>query len=150
MAQTTEWPMQKFYFRVEIDGLPELGFQAVEGFESEVTVMEYRAGNSENWYKTKRPGQTTYANITMKKGQFEKDDNLMLAWKMFSTQEKQHKQRKNIIVSLMNEAAEVVMQWQIFNAFIVKFTPTSLDAEADSEVAVEEIEWAIEEWQLTY
>lgn len=150
MAKTTEWPAQKFYFRVTIDGLPELGFQAVEGFETEISVMEYRAGNSENWYKTKRPGQTSYSNITMKKGHFEGDANLMELWKKFSTQEKSHKERVDIVVELLNETGTTIMMWNIMNAFLVKFTPTSLDAEADSEVAIEEVEFAVEEWQMTF
>jgi hypothetical protein len=41
MSATTEWPLPKFYFTVEIDNIPNtIGFQGCEGLESEISVME--------------------------------------------------------------------------------------------------------------
>lgn len=144
-----EWPLAKFFFRVTIDGLPELGFQTVEGLESEVSVMEYRPGNTQFLFKSKRPGLVTYSNITFKKGEFSGDANLKDWWHLYAWEKGTNRnERKEILIELMDEAEGVMMTWTVKGAFPVKFTPTSLDAEADSEVAVEEMEVAIESWTL--
>jgi phage tail-like protein len=144
-----EWPLAKFFFRVTIDGLPELGFQTVEGLESEVSVMEYRPGNTQFLFKSKRPGLVTYSNITFKKGEFMSDANLKDWWHLYAWEKGTNRnERKEILIELLDESESVMMTWTVKGAFPVKFTPTSLDAEADSEVAVEEIEVAIESWTL--
>lgn len=144
-----EWPLAKFFFRVTIDGLPELGFQTVEGLESEVSVMEYRPGNTQFLFKSKRPGLVTYSNITFKKGEFLGDANLKDWWHLYAWEKANNRnERKEILIELLDESESVMMTWTVKGAFPVKFTPTSLDAEADSEVAVEEIEVAIESWTL--
>ena len=145
------WPMAKFGFSVQIEDLPELGFQTVEGLEVEMSVMEYRAGASQVLHKSKRPGLTTYSNITLKKGEFVGDANLkdwmhLYQWEIAQNRTK----RRTILIELKDEGGEVQMAWQVAGAFPVKFTPTALDAEADSEVAVQEIELAIESWTLDY
>jgi len=144
-----EWPLAKFFFRVTIDGLPELGFQTVEGLESEVSVMEYRPGNTQFLFKSKRPGLVTYSNITFKKGEFMSDANLKDWWHLYAWEKGTNRnERKEILIELLDESESVMMTWTVKGAFPVKFTPTSLDAEADSEVAVEEMEVAIESWTL--
>jgi phage tail-like protein len=144
-----EWPLAKFYFRVTIDELPELGFQTVEGMESEVSVMEYRPGNSPFLFKSKRPGLVTYSNITLKKGMFSGDPNLKDWWKLYAWDKAENRnKRRDMLIELMDEGDNVMMTWTCKGCFPVKFTPTGLDAEADSEVAVEEMEIAVESWQL--
>jgi phage tail-like protein len=143
-----EWPLAKFFFRVTIDGLPELGFQTVEGLESEVSIMEYRPGNTQFLFKSKRPGLVTYSNITFKKGEFLGDANLKDWWHLYAWEKAGRNERKEILIELLDESESVMMTWTVKGAFPVKFTPTSLDAEADSEVAVEEVEVAIESWTL--
>lgn len=148
MSATTEWPLPKFYFSIEIDNIPNtLGFQTIEGLETEISVMEYRAGNSTNFYKTKRPGLMSYSNITLKKGTFQGDDYLYQWYKELSV-DHQHTERRTVIIHLMNEADEIVFTWTLLNAFVTKFTPTPFDAEADSEVAIEELEFCCEEWTM--
>lgn len=145
-----EWPQAKFMFRVTIDGLPELGFQTVEGLESEVSIIEYRPGNTQYLFKSKRPGLVTYSNITFKKGEFLGDANLRDWWYMYAWEKTTNRnERKEILIELLDEAEDVVMTWTVKGCFPVKFTPTSLDAEADSDPAVEEIEVACESWDLT-
>jgi phage tail-like protein len=144
-----EWPLAKFQFRVTIDGLPELGFQTVEGLESEVSIIEYRPGNSSFLFKSKRPGLITYSNITFKKGEFADDPHLKDWWHLYAWEVAGNRnERKEILIELYDEADEVKLAWTCKGAFPVKFTPTSLDAEADSEAAVEELEVAIESWSL--
>ena len=149
MSATTEWPFPKFFLQVEIDSISNtLGFQACEGLESDISVMESRAGNSPNFFKTKRPGLISYSNITLKKGMFTTDDNLYQWYKELAL-DHQHSNRRTVIISLMDESATVVFSWTLENAFVTKFTPTGFDAEADSEPAIEELEFCCESWSMT-
>ncbi|MDC0231641.1 phage tail protein [Aureispira] len=144
-----EWPLAKFNFRVSIDGLDEMGFQTVEGLESEISIMEYRPGNSQFLFKSKRPGLVTYSNITFKKGEFLGDPHLKDFWMIYAWDIQENRNtRKEILIELLDEAESVTHTWTVRGCFLVKFTPTSMDAEADSEVAVEEIEVACESWML--
>jgi len=146
-----EWPLAKFFFRVTIDGLPELGFQTVEGLESETSVIEYRPGNTQFLFKSKRPGLVTYSNITFKKGAFMGDPNLKDWWHLYAWEKEQNRnERKEILIELMDEAEETIVSWTCKGCFPVKYTPPGMDAEADSEPAVEEIEVAVESWQVEW
>jgi phage tail-like protein len=145
-----EWPLAKFRFTVQIDEMEELGFQTVEGLESEVSIMEYRPGNSQFLFKSKRPGLVTYSNITFKKGEFIGDSNVRDFWNIIAWDKAGNRNtRREIIIELMDEADDVSHTWTVRGCFLVKFTPTSMDAEADSEVAVEEFEVACESWDLS-
>jgi len=146
------WPLAKFFFRVTIDGLPELGFQTVEGLEAEMSVIEYRPGNSQHLFKSKRPGLVTYSNITLKKGAFEGDPNLLELWRMYSflAEPEYRNNKKEITIELMDDQATPIITWTCKGCFPVKFTPPSMDAEADSEPAVEEMEIAVESWDIDW
>jgi phage tail-like protein len=142
------WPLAKFYFRVLIDTLPEIGFQTVEGLESEISIMEYRPGNQAAFYKSKRPGMTSYSNITLKKGMFKSHADLYNWYKAMSQEHLYRDNARRIVIELLDEKNDIVMTWTVSNAIVVKYTPTPLDAEADSEVAVEEMELAVDYWEL--
>jgi phage tail-like protein len=144
-----EWPLAKFSFSVQIDGMEELGFQTVEGLESEISIMEYRPGNSQFLFKSKRPGLVTYSNISFKKGEFAGDQNIRDFWNFYAWEITGNRnERREILIELKDEAGDVSHTWTVKGCFLVKFTPTGMDAEADSEVAVEEMEVACESWQL--
>lgn len=146
-----EWPMAKFNFRVTIDGLPELGFQTVEGLESEVSVIEYRNGNSQFLFKSKRPGLVSYSNITLKKGAFLGQPDLMELWDVYAWQITDNRnERKELLIELLNEGGNVEVSWTVKGCFPVKYTPPSMDAEADSEAAFEEIELVCESWNMVW
>lgn len=148
---TEAWPMTKFFFDVTIDGLPALGFQTVEGLESETSVIEYRSGNSQFLFKSKRPGMVSYSNLTLKKGAFLGQPDLKDLWKFYAWDITENRTtRKNILVEMKNEAGDVEVVWDIKGAFVVKYTPPTLDAEADSEPAVEEMEIAYESFQVEW
>ena len=84
-----------------------------------------------------------------KKGEFMGDANIADWWKLIAWDKATNRnERKEIILELLDEADEIMMTWTIKGAFLVKFTPTSLDAEADTDPAVEECEVAVESWML--
>lgn len=153
-AKFEAWPLAKFYFAVTIDEVPVTNFQTVDGLESEISVMEYRAGQ-DAWHKSKRPGMTSFSNITLKKGMFRNDNGLHEWYKVFNDNGRyakmgEAKKRMNMVIELKDESDATVLRWDVENCFVSKFTPTGMDADADSEVAVEELEVVCERWELTF
>jgi phage tail-like protein len=146
------WPVAKFFFRVQIDGT-QISFQAVDGLESEISIIEYRGGDYALWSKIKCPGMITYSNVTLKKGMFKGDTFLHDWWKSYETNHS-HKGRRTVVIELMDTIADdkhtVCMTWTLKNAFVVKYTPTAMDAEADSEPAIEEMEIAYEDMDMEF
>ena len=138
-SQNTNWPLPKFYFSVT--GMPgKPVFQEVTGLESEVQVIEYRAGNSPIFAPIKMPGLAKVGNVTMKKGIFVTDPNLG-TW--FSSITMNTIKRCTIVVALLDQTGTPQFKWQLNNAFPVKLTGTDLKSDGN-EVAVESIEIAYE------
>ena len=138
-TQNATWPLPKFYFSVT--GMPgKPVFQEVTGLESEVQVIEYRAGNSPIFAPIKMPGLAKVGNVTMKKGIFVTDPNLG-AW--FSSITMNTIKRCTIVVALLDQTGTPQYKWQLNNAFPVKLSGTDLKTDGN-EVAVESIEIAYE------
>ncbi len=138
-TENTTWPLPKFYFQVT--GMPgNPVFQEITGLDSEVQVIEYRAGNSKSFAPIKMPGLAKVGNVTMKKGIFVTDNAL---WSWFSSISMNTIERCTITVQLLDNTGEAQYQWILNNAFPTKFTGTDLKSDGN-EVAVESIEIAYE------
>ena len=145
-----QWPLPKFHFRVTIDG-EEMSFQEVSGLESETTVIEYRHGDSEEFYPIKQAGLMKMSNLILKKGIFDEDDRLLELFNAIYDDKNYYQEeddRMDIIVELLDETGETVMTWNIYRAFPIKFTGTDLKSDAN-EVAIESIEFAYEHIETT-
>jgi phage tail-like protein len=142
-AQSAIWPLVRFQFSVKI-GSDELMFQEVTGLSSETQVVEYRVGNSKAYSVIKMPGIKKFGNVTLKKGIFKSDTKL---WTMYNAIKMNLIARQTVVISLLDEANEVAMSWNLTNAFPCKMTITDLKGDA-SEAAVETIELAHEGFTL--
>ncbi len=134
-----EYPIPKFHFQVEWGG-SKIGFTEVTGLDITTEVIEYRDGASREYSKIKMPGQRKFSNITLKRGSF-KGDNQFYSW--FNTVSLNTIERRNLIISLLNEKHEPVIVWKVKNAWPTKITPTDLKADGN-EVAIESMELAHE------
>lgn len=134
-----EYPLPKFHFRVEWGGA-KIGFTEVTGLEVSTDVIEYRDGASPKFSKIKMPGMQKYSNITLKRGTF-KSDNSFYDW--WNTVSLNTIERRDLIISLLNESHEPVVVWKVQNAFPVKVQSTDLKAD-DNAVAIETLEIAHE------
>jgi len=77
MAQHTEkWAHTVFHFRVTIDGT-QFSFKEVSGLESETQIMEYRDGDSLDFFTTKRAGLNKFGTLTLKRGVFTDESELL-------------------------------------------------------------------------
>ena len=134
------YPLPKFHFEVDWGGENRMGFTEVSGLDFETEVIEYREGSSPTYHKSKQPGLTKYANITLKRGTFQGDIKYFEEWtKTFFFQEKKVQDRVDIVIKLLNEEHQPIMTWKAIKAWPSKIQSTDLKADAN-EVASETME----------
>jgi phage tail-like protein len=133
------YPLPTFHFTVQWGG-SRAGFSEVTGLTQEVQVIEYRDGSFPEYSSIKMPGLRKFSNITLKRGVI-KGDNQFFKW--LSTVKLNTAERRDLVISLLNEAHEPVMVWKVMNAFPVKVEGPQLKAAAN-EAAIESIELAHE------
>ncbi len=138
-----QYPLPVFHFTVEWGGT-RVGFSEVTGLMQENQAIEYRDGSFPEYSSIKMPGLRKFSNVTLKRGVV-KADNQFFQW--LSTIKLNKVERRDVIVSLLNENHEPVMVWKLQNAFPVKVEGPQLKA-SGNEVAIESIELAHEGLEL--
>lgn len=133
------YPLPVFHFQVEWGG-KNLAFSEVSGLNSESQVIEYRDGLSPEFNMIKMPGLKKFSNVTLKRG-IVPADNDFFDW--INTTKMNVPDRRDLIISLLNENHTPVMTWKIKQAWPVKVDGPSLKA-TGNEVAIESIELAHE------
>jgi phage tail-like protein len=134
-----QYPLPAFSFSVEWGG-NRIGFTEVAGLTQENQLIEYRDGSFPEYSSIKMPGLRKFNNITLKRG-ITKSDNEFFNW--LSTVKMNTVERRDLVISLLNEEHEPVMVWKVQNAFPVKVEGPGLKA-TGNEVAIESIEIAHE------
>jgi phage tail-like protein len=137
------YPLPVFHFSVDWGGT-QLTFSEVTGLNIEVQPIEYRDGLNPDYSPTKMPGLKKYGNLTLKRGVFA-SDNEYYEWMQTIALNKV--ERRDIIISLLNEDHEPVMTWKVVNAWPTKLTSPDLKASAN-EAAIETLEVAHEGIQV--
>lgn len=138
-----QYPLPVFHFTVQWGGT-RIGFSEVTGLTQENQAIEYRDGSFPEYSSIKMPGLRKFSNVTLKRG-IVKADNEFFQW--LSTIKLNQVERRDIVVSLLNENHEPVMTWKVQNAFPVKVEGPGLKA-SGNEVAIESIEIAHEGLEL--
>ncbi len=128
-ASTQAWPLPSFYFKVSISNVGDISCSEISGLEVEYDVIEYRAGDSQIFTKTKMPGLLKTNEITLKKGIF-KDDKAM--WDWINKIKLNTIQRESVTVSLMDESGSVAKTWKIANVWPKKFTIEGFKADSNT------------------
>lgn len=130
-------PLPVFHFSVDWGGT-KFAFSEVTGLNIEAQVIEYRDGLSPEFSTLKMPGLVKYGNITMKRGVVPAD-NEFYDW--YNETKMNQPQRRDIIISLLNEDHDPVMTWKVKGAWPTKVTSPDMKANGN-EVAIETIEIA--------
>lgn len=128
-ASTQAWPLPSFFFKVSISNVGDISCSEISGLEVEYDVIEYRAGDSQIFTKTKMPGLLKTNEITLKKGIF-KDDKAM--WDWINKIKLNTIQRESATVSLMDESGSVAKTWKIANVWPKKFTIEGFKADSNT------------------
>jgi phage tail-like protein len=136
-------PYGAFNFTVNFDGAEAMGgFSDVSGLSTEFTMAEYRNGNESENHVRKTPMIHKAGDVTLKRGLINSDD--FRAW-INATRVNGPAEKKNVIVTLRDEARNDVQKWQLRGALPMKYTGPTLAAKGGSDVALEELVLAVEE-----
>ncbi len=131
-------PVVNFHFSVDWGGT-RIGFSEVSGLNAELEVLEYREGSNPEYTTQKLPGLRKFSNITLKRGAY-KGDYELFAW--FNTGGI-IVERRDIVISLLNEQHEPIIVWKVKNAWPVSVKYAELNA-VKGEVLIESLEIAHE------
>ena len=149
MAVLRDRPYVQFNFLVDLgtgntDG-PEAGFQEISNIGMEVTVSEYRTGNSKENSVRKITGLNKATDVTMKRGVI---GSLNLYQWLNDIRNGSPNALRNVTVQLQNEDHSAVVQtWKLMRARIIKHTSGPMNAKG-TDVAMEELVVAYERLEM--
>jgi phage tail-like protein len=141
MARDIPYPNFNFLVELSTGGISG-GFSDVSGLGSELTVSEYRTGNSRENHVQKIPGLRKNTDVTLKRGVINSKD--LMDW-VKDVNERGTLAKRNVTITLQDESHERdVQKWILINAFPMKYTGPTLTAKGGTDVAMEEFVIAYE------
>ena len=126
-----EWPMPKFHFLVDFGDGMTASFQEVSGLDAETDVNAYRHENAPIFSTIKMPGPEKGADVTLKRGMLTKPEGF-ISW--LDEIQMNTIKRRSVTLTLMDEAGNTAMKWELANAFPKQIQGTALDASSDDTV----------------
>jgi phage tail-like protein len=137
-------PYVQFNFLVYLDDgmekAPAGGFQEMSGIGMEVTVSEYRNGNSNENHVIKVTGLNKSTDVTCKRGVI----GSLNLYNWLNDIRLGQQYRKNVTIELWDEThTQAVMRWRLMYATIIKYTSGPFNAKG-TDVAMEELVLAYE------
>ncbi len=128
----TTYPIPTYRFIVTV-GEEKIAFNSVSGLDMGFETIEYKDGAGGTF---KMPGQSQDISISLKRGVV-KGQKQLYAWINSITLNQVEK--KDISISLTNDTgSELLVTWNVFNAFPTKLSAPDFDA-SSNEVAIEEL-----------
>jgi phage tail-like protein len=113
MAQT----INRYHFSVQWGGT-RIGFMEVSGLDIEIEAVNYRDGSSPEDSVRKVPGLRKFSNVTLKR-EIIKGDNEFFDW--INTKQIGNIERRDVVISLLNESHAPVVVWRLERAFPVHY-----------------------------
>ncbi|MGH6691407.1 MAG: phage tail protein [Gammaproteobacteria bacterium] len=136
MARTH--PYSAFNFIVEFNGSEPLGgFSDVSGLNTEITIAEYRNGNSRENYVQKVPGLNKTGDVTLKRGIV--NSEVLWTWITNVRNESVDAKVDTMVVTLLSESRTPVQKWLLRSCTPIKYTGPTLAAKGGTDVAMEEL-----------
>ena len=149
MAVLRDRPYVQFNFLVDLgngstEG-PEAGFQEMSNIGMEVTVSEYRTGNSKENSVRKITGLNKATDVTLKRGVI---GSLNLYKWLDDIRSGNQGAEKTVIIKLQSEDHTAVVQtWKLLRARIIKHISGPFNAKG-TDVAMEELVLAYERLEM--
>ncbi len=133
------YPPIGFHFKVEFLGIStkknDHQFQSVSGLSVDLETEEIAEGG-ENRFKHKMPVRTRYPNLVLKRGLL--IDSGVIEW-CRNALENFDITPTDLIVKLLNEEHEPILNWNIVNAYPVKWDVGDFNAE-ENKLVIETLE----------
>jgi phage tail-like protein len=127
---------QGSFFALEIDKVPLAFFTACSGLNIEFNVVNFKQGDGKQVVVRKRPGNTKYSEVVLKRG-FSPDKALHDWFKKF-VDAKEKSDYKTASIAVYDRQQEVVARFNLDRAWPSKLSVSDLNAGTD-EVMVEEL-----------
>lgn len=149
MAILRDRPYVQFNFLVDLgtnntDG-PEAGFQELSNIGMEVTVSEYRNGNSKENSVRKITGLNKATDVTLKRGVI---GSLNLYQWLNDIRNGNQMAERTVTIHLQNEDHTAIVQtWKLLRARIIKHVSGPFNAKGN-DVAMEELTLAYERLEM--
>ncbi len=149
MTVQRERPYVQFNFLVDLgtgntEG-PQAGFQEISAIGTEVTVSEYRNGNSRENNVMKITGLNKATDVTLKRGVIGTTD--LYQW-LDQIRNGDQNAMRTVTIQLQNEDhTQVVQTWKLLRARIIKHTSGPMNAKG-TDVAMEELVLAYERLEM--
>ncbi|MCA1564715.1 MAG: phage tail protein [Acidobacteria bacterium] len=149
MAVLRDRPYVQFNFLVDLgtgttDGV-EAGFQECSNIGMEVTVAEYRTGNSKENSVRKITGLNKATDVTLKRGVI---GSLNLYRWLDDIRNGNQMAERTVVIQLQNEDHTAVVQtWKLLRARIIKHVSGPMNARG-TDVAMEELTLAYERLEM--
>ena len=149
MATLRERPYGRFNFLVDLgtgntDGA-QAGFAEVSSISTEVSVAEYRNGNSRENSVMKITGLNKATDVTMKRGIIGSLD--LYQW-LDDIRNGNQNALRTVTIQLQNEDhTQVIQTWKLLRARIIKHTSGPFNAKG-TDVAMEELVLAYERLEM--
>ena len=149
MTVQRERPYVQFNFLVDLgtgntEG-PQAGFQEISAIGTEVTVSEYRNGNSRENNVMKITGLNKATDVTLKRGVIGTTD--LYQW-LDQIRNGDQNAMRTVTIQLQNEDhTQVVQTWKLLRARIIKHTSGPMNAKG-IDVAMEELVLAYERLEI--
>ena len=140
----TEELFGNYHFLLEIAGITGDsktivgGFKSVSGMDSETEIVEFKQGNDK--VVRKKPGRTTYANITLERGYTATDD--LWQWRK-NIEDGLIDRRSGSIVVLDQDCTTEVARYNFYVGWPCKWFVPDMDSD-QSGMAIEKVEIAVE------
>ncbi|MGP3144242.1 phage tail protein [Serratia bockelmannii] len=137
------YPIPTYRFVVSV-GKEQMSFSSVSGLDQSVQLVKYQDGAGGLF---QMPGQKEPLTITLKRGVMPKKSQL---YEWFNAISFNRVEKRDLSISLTNETgSELLVTWNVMNAFPTKWSGPSLDA-TSNEVAFEELTLAADRFTLKF
>ena len=137
------YPIPTYRFVVSV-GKEQMSFSSVSGLDQSVQLVKYQDGAGGLF---QMPGQKEPLTITLKRGVMPKKSQL---YEWFNAISFNRIEKRDLSISLTNETgSELLVTWNVMNAFPTKWSGPSLDA-TSNEVAFEELTLAADRLTLKF
>lgn len=145
-----DFPVPKFHFKCHIDGTT-ISFQEVTGLDQENEFLEYRGGDDAEYVTQKRVGLKKTGTLSFKKGVYSGATDVLDTYQKVNDRENYFSNQDpiDIVVSLMDEAGESVLEWNVQGAVPIKMTNADLKSD-ENAVAIEQIDFVHSGITLTH
>jgi phage tail-like protein len=134
-------PYKNMRFRVKWDGRLIPGIDYVSGLFWNAQVVTYREGGGLNQFIV-APALTTFDPIVLSRCRThdtEFENWAALVWTFGSSTVQLNEMRKNIVISLLNEADQEVMAFNVYRCWPSRYQPIGVLDSNHTSVAIESI-----------